>query len=255
MRILELKADWLWSLAGVSHSLAGGGPYADQIRIEDYEGHPLLIATDMHMLTVVHATESSVYDFDRPVTLQITGELRRALSKAGANGRPKRRVDIAIERCEGDADADSDADAHIVAIDIDGTAGRSIQLRGEDASSCVSFKRWIKWRRILPAAERLEGTWREIVEAQVDGLNPINMELLRKLPRFAEDGGIIMQPVMLAESLHGDGHNTSCWIVREVDIADQAFTLVMPRKGLGAIHYPLPDFAREVSDADTESAS
>lgn len=231
---MSIKADWLWQLGQVTRQIVNVDQafpiHQDKIFIEPYKGRPLLTATNGIMMTVIHATDSLCDGLDQPVTLSLSGALRQALSKGGKTGRPKQEVSIAVE---GEA----------VTVTVTGPQAR--QIHGADAQSIVlPDYRTPGWRRIIPAPDRIEQSARKIVDANLDAMNGVNLEMLRILPRFGS-GSVLIEPIMLPEELCREQCNLSVYIVREVDLMDQCFSLLSPMRFVGARSAPLPVFAYE----------
>ena len=243
MRINGLKADWLWSLALVTAQLEDKSSHTvNKIRIEARGGSPMLIATDTCMMSVVHHTEASIEGCDKPFTLVIGGELRKALQRLGKNGRPRGTVSI---------DRDGEGQPRVT-VRKDDAIVRVIE--GEDAAPLFpAHDRFPAWTRILPRAEYLTGSWQRLVDLKPTAVRAFNPEMLRKIPVF-DDGAIFCQPVVSNGHYGGeDYHAVRTYIAREHGMEDRAFTLMMPMQMPVSFDRDLPACVREAEADDARA--
>lgn len=226
MKIEGIKADWLWQLALVSVPLPSKNTeyLRDKVRIEPVSGHPLMVATDGCMMTVIHHTEATCEDVPKPFTLLVRGAIKKALTKLGKVGRPKSTV----------------------SLDLDGESKPRITVRRDDAINAIISGEdaldlippfddpYPNWKVAIPPPERIARSWKRLVDHEPPTVAAINLELLQKLPRFV-DPRIWIQPVTCggplpkrSEDATYDVKPVTHYIVREAGLEDRAFTLMSP---------------------------
>ena len=257
MRIGPINATHVWKLAEVTTPLpsyAFDDPeeaeaffaHEDAIRIEQHEnGHPILIVTDGAMLTVLVDDGARCEGLERPMTLRLLGSLHKALSRAGAERR--KRMDVTIE--QGD-------EPQSLTISIGRAFSSSAKIiPAPESNWLVRFgEDYPPWRKILPSPERIEESWNDIQSGAIEAVGTVNLELLRKMPRFGF-GGVVIQTVLREDWTPNGKQNTLCHLVRETDISHRTITMMAGMGHEGLLFEQLPKLApayeyEEAGEAD-----
>ena len=242
MTIGPLNADWLWKLAAVTvpseprHSQAES--FRDLVRIESHEDHPILIATDGRIMSVILDRSAPAVLMDGPISLVIRGKLRTALQKAGPEGRKSQTVEI--------TDFADGGGVHERAVTVKGK--QPLKLVGFDADYVLrDGDGFPSWRKAAPTPHLIEDSF-QALQAEDARVCPVQMELLRKVPVFGF-GGVVVQPVLKDGKSGYDLDNVHVHIVREAGMSGHAYTLIAPMQHSAALCETLPDWACD-PDAD-----
>ena len=279
-----LDAEWLWQLAAVTvppPRSASKGKGTDHgvspdllhtIRIEEYEGHPLLVATDGRMMSVALATagRAAIPAGVAGVNLSLVDELRKAVGHGGAGGRRDRTVRIAA----GKHGTGSSGDLVIEVRDRIGSSRPPVIFGGDLAAQYVHpGGRYANWRSVLPSDAAIAASPARLAK-WCGGSDPrplagIAAGMLAKVPALGT-GGYVISPVVMRTPAGPDSDVPSVYVIREgVDFprdrvtgdklrgslddarTNRCVTIVMPFSPVARPALGLPAFARARSQPES----